>query len=186
MNETIDRILKRRTCRNFDTGRQITDKELDMLLQAARYAPSAMNTQSWHFTVIQNPAVLERLNDAVFGCLDTASRERITARCENSKPSFFYGAPTFIIVSLSPETPYPEADAACALENIFLAASSLGIGSCWINQLRNICDKEPLKSFLGEVGVPEGKRVYGCAAIGYPVSEAPLKERKENTVNIIK
>lgn len=46
-------------------------------------------------------------------------------------------------------------DCACALQNIFLAAKSLGIGSCWINQLGQTCDDPDVRAFLTGLGIPE-------------------------------
>lgn len=79
-------------------------------------------------------------------------------------------------------------DCACALENIFLAAKSLGIGSCWINQLRQTCDDPDVRAFLTKLGVPENHKVYGCAALGYASADAPVKEKKvkEGTLTIIR
>ena len=78
-------------------------------------------------------------------------------------------------------------DCACAMQNIFLAAKSLGIGSCWINQLGQTCDDPDVRAFLTKLGIPENHRVYGCAALGYAAA-APMKEKKlaEGTVTVIK
>lgn len=93
--------------------------------------------------------------------------------------------------SLSPNEPtqwWAAMDCACALENIFLAAKSLGIGSCWINQLGQTCDDPDVRAFLTKLGVPESHKVYGCAALGYAPADAPVKEKKvkEGTVTIIR
>ena len=78
-------------------------------------------------------------------------------------------------------------DCACAMQNIFLAAKSLGIGSCWINQLGQTYDDPEVRAFLTKLSIPENHRVYGCAALGYAAA-APVKERQlaEGTVTIIK
>ena len=75
-------------------------------------------------------------------------------------------------------------DCACAMQNIFLAAKSLGIGSCWINLLGQTCDDPDVRAFLTKLGIPENHRVYGCAALGYAAA-APVKEKKlaEGTVS---
>lgn len=90
--------------------------------------------------------------------------------------------------SLSPTSLPAAMDCACALENIFLAAKSLGIGSCWINQLGQTCDDPDVRAFLTKLGVPESHKVYGCAALGYAPADAPVKEKKvkEGTVTIIR
>lgn len=79
-------------------------------------------------------------------------------------------------------------DCACALQNIFLAAKSLGIGSCWINQLGQTCDDPDVRAFLTQLGIPENHRVYGCAALGYAPTDAPVKDKKlaEGTVTVIR
>ena len=56
---------------------------------------------------------------------------------------------------------------ACAMENIFLAAHSLGIGSVWINQLQGICDEPSIREILNDFGIPADHIVYGMAALGY-------------------
>ena len=100
----------------------------------------------------------------------------------------YYHAPTLVIVSNEPDKWWAGMDCACALENIFLAAKSLGIGSCWINQLGQTCDDPDVRAFLTKLGVPESHKVYGCAALGYAPADAPVKEKKvkEGTVTIIR
>lgn len=96
--------------------------------------------------------------------------------------------PTLVIVSNEPTQWWAAMDCACTLENIFLAAKSLGIGSCWINQLGQTCDDPDVRAFLTKLGVPESHKVYGCAALGYAPADAPVKEKKvkEGTVTIIR
>ena len=100
----------------------------------------------------------------------------------------YYHAPTLVIVSNEPTQWWAAMDCACALENVFLAAKSLGIGSCWINQLGQTCDDPDVRAFLTKLGVPENHKVYGCAALGYASADAPVKEKKvkEDTVIIIR
>ena len=99
----------------------------------------------------------------------------------------YYHAPTLVIVSNEPTQWWAAMDCACAMQNIFLAAKSLGIGSCWINQLGQTYDDPEVRAFLTKLGIPENHRVYGCAALGYAAA-APVKERQlaEGTVTIIK
>lgn len=100
----------------------------------------------------------------------------------------YYHAPTLVIVSNEPTRWWASMDCACALQNIFLAAKSLGIGSCWINQLGQTCDDPDVRAFLTRLGIPENHRVYGCAALGYAPADAPVKEKKlaAGTVTVIR
>ncbi|WP_347460467.1 nitroreductase family protein [Clostridium sp. DMHC 10] len=62
MNEIIKAILSRRSIRKFKSE-QISDDELNSILEAGKFAPSAMNQQSWHFTVIQNKEIIAKVNE---------------------------------------------------------------------------------------------------------------------------
>ena len=166
MNEILKTIKSRRSVRAY-TEQQISQEDLTAILEAATYAPSGMGLQTWHFTAIQNDAVQERGHSRTYCC--------------------YYHAPTLVIVSNEPTQWWASMDCACAMQNIFLAAKSLGIGSCWINQLGQTCDDPDVRAFLTKLGIPENHRVYGCAALGYAAA-APVKEKKlaEGTVTVIK
>ena len=69
-------------------------------------------------------------------------------------------------------------DDACALENIFLAAHSYGVGSVWINQLQNICDTPAIRDILNDFGVPADHVVYGMAALGYPDPDTEIQPKE--------
>ena len=76
------------------------------------------------------------------------------------------------------------ADSAAAIENMLLAAASLGIGSCWINQLSYTCDAPEVRAYLKRLGVPTVHKVYGCAALGYNGGKEPAAHpRKEGLVS---
>lgn len=187
-NQVLRTIFERRSCRSYDAEKKVAEQDLVTVLKAGAYAPSAMNTQSWHFTAVVNKDALSRLNDAMLQSLPQEVRARIEARADGKKPSPFYNAPALIIVSLKEGVSlYPEADAACALQNMFLAATSLHLGTCWINQLRGKTpDDTPLGALLSELGVPAGNVVYGCCALGYADKESPMKDRVSGVVNIVK
>lgn len=187
-NQVMKTILERRSCRLFDTAKKVSEQDLFTVLKAGAYAPSAMNTQSWRFTVVESAQKLQELNAAMLARMDIAARERATQRAGNRPVSPFYNAPVMIVVSLkNGASPYPEADAACALQNMFLAATSLGLGTCWINQLRGADVTDPhVGGVLRDFGVPEDHTVYGCCALGYADAESPLKDRAPNVVHIVK
>lgn len=75
-------------------------------------------------------------------------------------------------------------DGAAAMENLLLMATELGLGSCWINQLRETCDVPEVRALLTEYGVPEDHIVVCSAAIGYIEKETPAKPRHEGLVSI--
>lgn len=79
MNETLQTIKARRSVRAY-TEQQVSAEDLNLILEAATYAPSGMHLETWHFTAIQNKEVLEELNDKIKGAFaksdDLHTRER--------------------------------------------------------------------------------------------------------------
>ena len=126
MNAIIENLLTRRSTRAF-LQKEIPDNELNEILQAAIYAPSGMGKQTWKFTVLCNQEKIQQLAELI-------------GRKLGRKGYDMYRPQVLIIPSNQKENPHGMEDNACALENIFLAAHSFGIGSVWINQLRTLCD----------------------------------------------
>lgn len=174
----------RRSCRSY-LAKRVKKEDLDEIMKAAVYAPTAMNTRAWHFAVVSNSEALKKLNAAVRESVDEATRKRIEGRSADNSFNFFYNAPTLIIVSCSDKSPYPAADCACALENMFLAATSLGLGTCWINQLTHISFEGKIRGLLKEFGVPDENKVYGCCALGYAAKAPSKKEVSLDCVNFV-
>ena len=167
MNPVMDAILTRRSVRSF-TGERISRPTLEQLVEAARYAPSGMNKQLWKFTVVQDPALLQRLAGVI---------ARELGRDEDYN---FYGANALILASNDRDNPHGVEDCACALENIFLAAHSMGVGSVWINQLKGICDVPAVRQVLDQLHLPQNHVVLGMAALGYPAGPAPKAVKRSH------
>lgn len=186
-NEVLETIKLRRSVRAYD-AKQVSDEDLQAILEAATYAPSGMHYESWHFTAIQNASVLEELNNRIKGAFAKSEDKHLQERGHSQTYCCYYHAPTLVIVSNEPTQWWAPMDCACAIENMFIAAQSLGIGSCWINQLGTTCDDPQVREFITSLGVPDNHKVYGCVALGYKAEGAPMKEKtvKAGTVTIVK
>ena len=154
MNQVLENIYARRSVRKF-TEQTVSKQQLEALVGAGIHAPSGMNKQLWHFSAVQNRQLLSSLAKTVGEILGREGYD-------------FYSPNALILVSNHRDNPHGEADCACALQNIFLAAQSLGLGSVWINQFRGICDDPRLRPLLSKAKVPEDHIIWGAAAIGYP------------------
>ena len=186
MNETLVNILGRRSIRKYKED-QISDEELELILEAGKYAPSAMNEQSWHFTVIQNKETFERLKQALKAAFLKSGERRFesAAKSENFNP--FYNAPTLILVFCDENAVVPQNDGSLALGNMFLAAQSLGVASCWIHAVNYLFSSEEGIELKKELAVPDGYVSVGSSVFGYNSGEVPSPlPRKDGTVNIIK
>jgi nitroreductase len=169
MNETIKTLLERRSIRTFKPE-QIREDELNAILEAGMYAPSGANQQSALFVVVQDKETLRKLsvmNAAVWG--------------KDIDP--YYGAPTVILVFADRSKVTPVEDASLALGNMFNAAASLGIGSCWIHRVRQMFETGEGKDLLRKWGVIGDYVGVGSCILGYPECEHPkAAPRKGNFV----
>ncbi len=186
-NQVLQNIKARRSVRAY-TAQQVSAEDLDLILEAATMAPTAMHMEPWHFTAIQNAEILTKLNDKIKAAFAKSTEPLLQERGHSQTYCCYYHAPTLVIASGDVSNSWSINDCSCALENIFLAATSLGIGSCWINQLCQTCDDPDVRAFLTTLGVPENHKVFGCAALGYASPDAPAKEKKlkEGTVTVIR
>lgn len=187
MNEVIKAILERRSVRAYQ-DKPVPTADRDLIVKAGLYAPSARNSQPWHISVVCDREKI----DAVTGELKAALLRNKVERYLKfaNSPDYavnFKTAPIFVIMSADPgESPCPEQDAALALGNMFLAAHSLGVGSCWINQLCPVCDDPQFRALLTRLGVPAAHKVYGAAAFGYAANAHPqAPTRREGAVTIV-
>lgn len=186
MNETVKTIMERRSIRAY-TKNQIKDEELNTIIEAGRFAPSAMNQQSWHITVIQKKEVIDKISSALKTAYGKSDNPVFKKRSESENFNICYNAPTYIIVSGKQGNIAPQVDCALVMENMFLAAKSLGIGSCWINAVNFLFATEEGKALKKELGIPEDHFPYCSAAFGYNAgSEPQAAPRTENNVNIIR
>ena len=171
MNEAIKNILERRSVRKF-SDKEIPGEELELIIKAGLYAPSAMNKQTWKFTVLTDSGDIQELAKAIAKQLDRADYD-------------MYKPTALIIPSNERESKFGRDDNACALQNIFLAASSLGIGSVWINQLHGICDEPEIRALLDKYGIPADHIVFGMAALGYSAETEQRVVERVGQVKII-
>lgn len=186
MNETLQVIRNRRSTRAF-REEQIKDEELKEIIDAAIYAPSATNKQPWHFTVVQNKELLDRLSESFKEAARNSGNDYLKKVGDNEKFHVFYNAPTVIFASGDENNHSAAVDCAAATENMLLAAEAQDIGSCWIGFIAFLLNNEDGKEYLRELGIPEGYRQIHAVALGYKkFNRTAAPARKENSVNYIR
>lgn len=185
-NETLKVIKERRSTRKYKSE-QIKDVDLEAIIEAGLYAPSATNNQSWHFTVIQNPEVLEMLNTETKEIGKNSPVETIRKMSSNEKFNVFYNAPTVVIISSEDKALLAEVNCAAAMENMSIAAEALDLGTVWIGTVKGLFESEKREEVMKKLEIPEGYSPFLSVAIGYKDGnggKAPA--RKESKVNYIK
>ncbi len=147
--EVAEAIMARRSVRAYDE-RPIPEDVLDRVLEAGRIAPSANNYQPWHFIIVRNAELRKSLSKGRYaGFLkDTPV---VIVGCGNKKIS----------------ERWHKVDTTIALENMVLAATGEGLGTCWIGSF----DEADVKSILK---IPEEWVVVAMLAVGYPIEKRPI------------
>lgn len=173
MNPVIANMLERRSVRVYKEE-QIKDADLKTVLECGLYAPTGGNLQYSRFLVIQNPLLMEELNQVIRK--ELASREIVEGayinkgiiRARKEGYHFIYHAPTLISAVSLRSHGNSMADCANALENMQLAATALGLGACWSNQPHWLTDVPEVRSIFERLGLREEEDIFGSIAVGYP------------------
>ncbi len=155
----MENILKnRRSIRKFQP-RQVTDQDLDAVLEAGLYAPSGMNTQNTVLVAVRDPEVRNQLS-------------RMNAKVLGSSADPFYGAPCVVVVLADPARYTWLEDGSLVMGNLMNAAYAQGLGSCWIHRAQPMFDSPEGKALLRQWGLSENLKGVGNCILGYP-DEAP-------------
>ena len=152
-------IRQRRSCRAYAPGRPVPRQCIERCLEAARLAPSACNRQPWRFIVVQDPGTLERIRqEALLPGLPHTWLEHVPVLIA-------LGAELKLVTHrLAPAIsgiPYYLIDLGIAGEHFVLAATEMGLGTCWIGWFNERAVKRLLH-------VPRGVRLASLIALGYP------------------
>ncbi|MBQ6942336.1 MAG: nitroreductase [Akkermansia sp.] len=167
MKETLIDLKERRSCRKYK-AEQVSEEELNAVLEAATYAPTGHGQQSPVMVVVQDSALVARLS-------------RINAQIMNTTRDPFYGAPTAVVVFEDTSNSTGHEDACMVMANLLNAAHAVGLGSCWINrgrQMFELPEGAEIKASWGLGSQMAGLAVciLGYAAEGGIVEPKPRKD----------
>lgn len=178
MNETLENIFKRQTIRSY-VQKQITDEELDILMKAAKAAPSGRNCQPCHARFIQNKEYLDGMNTDFKETVgyDTPAYTRWDVN------PVYQTAPTLALIFAENES-YMDSGIMC--ENIVIAAESMGLGTCIIGSIGALFENERSLKWKELFDIPEDYKFQIAIAIGYPDEKPERKPRFDDRIKVIR
>ncbi len=184
--DLMEAIQHRHSVRTF-MNTPVTKKTLEALVQAAVLAPSAVNAQPWHFTIVQNKVLLDDISIAskahMLTVIDEMTAPHAAMRAHLEDPHFhvFYHAPALILISAI-EGDFAIEDTALAAENLMLTAYGHGLGTCWIGFAQKW-----LQTAEGKKSVELGPQYMPIAPIivGYPQDGASPVSRNAPLIHWI-
>lgn len=151
-------IENRYSVRHYED--RIVEREiLDKIFEAARLAPSAKNLQEWRFVIAREKKAREQLAEAAYNQMFVAKAPCVIACCAvNEEYIMRCGLPSYPI------------DVAIAIDHMTLAATALGLGTCWIGKF----DPDKVRYILG---IPKKIEVVEILTLGYPSDQIKPKDR---------
>ena len=161
----LDAIRQRSSCRDF-SDKKVSEKDVELLLEAALASPTAVNAQSLRFALITDEELIQRISDASYELLDEVTLERMRAR---KAKNLFYGAPLLLVISSVPSR-CSDIDAGIAAQSVCLTAEQLGLSSCIIGLSRSAFAEDNPKHMRQVLGMEEDERFIVSVAGGYAQS----------------
>ena len=200
VDAAIKIIQDRRSIREF-TDEPVSDEDLDMILEAARQAPSGENAQPWRFIIVKDEAmrkkmgaiagggsgrrftaefVTQKMQERFKNLEDEEKRKKVFKKLTSGQVSAFMAdAPVNIVVCGKKDVWDMPYDTSAAIENILLMVTALGLGACWvIAPCIDIRDEERIKALLD---IPEGFKAVSILSLGHPTR--PHKPRPRLPIN---
>ncbi len=171
----LELVNKRSSIREY-AARPVPREVINRCLEAARLAPSACNEQPWHFIIVDDPALKDRVSSAAFSGIYSMS-------------SFAKNAPALVVVVREKSAGFAAAggffrtvqynliDIGIACEHFILEAAEDGVGTCWVGWFNERAVKKVL-------GIPKAKKADIIISMGYP-REGPVRPRIRKSLNEI-
>jgi nitroreductase len=188
MNNILRSVLMRRSTYQFDS-RPIRDEELMDILEEGKLLSNAENNDAWHFTVLQNRALLTRLSDAHEKLI---AREHEGLKKDSASGGagsrMFLDVPMLLIISGRKDVKYAEDAANMVFGSMMLVAEKYGIGVCWLNSAPELFSTEDGRKVLEQMGIPVDYLPLCVGAFGYKRSAGlpDILTLGDNIINIVK
>ena len=168
--EALEVLKNRRAIRAYKPD-QITDEELNAVMEAGTYAPTGAGTQGVQIVAVQSPE-------------QVAAVDALNAKVLNNPAAHpYYGAPTILLIFETEDCVTHELDGAAVCTNMLNAAYAVGLGSCWIHRCRQMFELPEGKALLKQWGLPQTLTGVASIALGYAACEPPVaKPRKDGYI----
>jgi nitroreductase len=154
-------IYKRRSVRSF-SGEKLSAGQIEHILHAGMAGPSAHNAQPWYFVVIDEKGLLEAIAEGHPYAKMTSGADLAILVCAKKE--------------VADADPFYQQDLGAAVENMLLAATEGGVGSCWCG-VHSHATKELEKFFTGLLHIPGDIIPFALVVLGIPAKEAAPKDR---------
>lgn len=185
MTNQVLEVIKTRSSIRAYKSKPLTEEQKTILQEAALAAPSAMNRQPYKFIFINNMAVLKEMEQDVINFFASKNDEAVVERIKSRNNKVLYDAPCLIVIVIEDNNSYAKVDAGIAVQNIALAAKSIGLDSVIVGMPGVVFSGERTDYWRERLSIPEGY-AYGIAiAVGYADMEKAPHELDKSKIATI-
>lgn len=182
---TFETIKNRKSVRTYQ-NRPVEAEKIKAIVEAGNMAAATPMAGKVYFHAVTNSEILDQISAATKAVMQKSGVEMLVKLASNEEYSPIYHAPAAVVVSTDKaEDPNTQsmatANAACASENMLLAATDLGLGSCYLMSPTMAFQAPELRE---KVNLPESAAPVSVIVFGYTDDTAPHAERPENPDNI--
>ncbi|HUJ03883.1 MAG TPA: nitroreductase family protein [Rhizomicrobium sp.] len=179
-------LYQRRSVRDFAVE-PVSREVLTQLIDAAIQAPSAMNEQPWHFSVVTDKGQLSRISERAKAYLmeefgEGSHMDHIRQTLGDPQFQIFYHAPALVVISAPKSAQWAVEDCALAAENLMLAAQAMKLGTCWIGFAQSWLNTDDGRA---AIGLDETQMPVAPIIVGHPKHTPPAVPRRKPNIKWI-
>lgn len=176
-NQVIETIMARRSIRQYK-AEPVARETMEEIVRCGVNAPNGQNKQSWEVRIVDNPALLNEMSEAMTKGHPDLDPQMVKG-C-------FRGAPVMVFIARDLSYDFSAYDCGLLAENMVLSAWSLGVGSiCLGSPVRFLTDNEVCRPYVEKLGFSEGYELSLCVGFGYADQEPEAKPREMSKVKFV-
>ena len=173
-SSVVEAIEARRSIRAYkDTP--VEREKLQFLAECGVKAPSAMNRQEWEVRIVDSKEWIDGCTAAYLKAVEGTGKADYLTKDPNFK-NIFRNAPAVIFVG-APDGLFAGENIGCLGQNIMLAATELGLGTCFLGSVQMMFAEPAMAEYVSSLGFSDGYRLRYALAVGYPDEAPAAKER---------
>ena len=177
----IEAIEARRSVRAYKDV-PVEHEKLELLAKCGVLAPSAMNKQEWEVRIVENEEWIDDATEAYLKSVEGTDKAKymLTPNFKN----IFRNAPVVIFVG-APDGLFSGENVGCLAQNIMLAATELGVGTCFLGSVQMMFAEPAMEEYLQSLGFSEGYKLRYALAVGYPDETPETPERDLSKIKFV-
>lgn len=160
-------ILRRKSIRAYQ-DKAVSEEDLKQIIEAGRWAP---NAGPFQLSVIRNAGLRQKINDRTHKAMLASGIAFLQQRAALPGYQPLYGAPVVVLVSAPADLPNSPFNAALAAQNMLLAATGLGLGSCFLLSPTRAFNGKDDQDLVRETGIPAGHKLQCVVIVGHAAAE---------------